>query len=178
MVPEAGVTARVGSTRDLVAAGGFREARGERFLVGADGTARFFLELLADPDHPAFRPKEAWASLLSALPPGWGLRALLWTWPDPAGRRAFREAAAGWPGPAELRAELLAFLESEPPPLRRRVILELAVPPAALAEAAAFREGIAALLEGFGVRAVPLPEAEVTELARRILHPRFDGGEG
>jgi hypothetical protein len=139
MVPEAGVTARVGSTRDLVAAGGFREARGERFLAGADGTARFFLELLADPDHPAFRPKEAWASLLSALPPGWGLRVLLWTWPDPAGRRAFREAAAGWPGPAELRAELL---------------------------------------EGFGVRAVPLPEAEVTELARRILHPRFDGGEG
>jgi hypothetical protein len=49
-------------------------------------------------------------------------------------------AAAGWPGPAEL----LAFLESDPPPLRRWAILGLAVPPAALAEAAAFQAGIAA----------------------------------
>lgn len=167
---------RVGSTRDLVAAGGFREARGIRFLAGADGTARFFLELFADPDHPAFRPREAWASLLSALPPGWGLRILVVAWPDPAGRRAFREAVRGWPGRADLRAELLDFLETDPPPLRRRTLLEVAVPPAALPEALPFLEGAIALLTPYGIRAIPLAEADVAELARQILHPRF--GEG
>lgn len=166
---------RVGSTRDLVAAGGFREARGVRFLAGADGTARFFLELAADPDRPEFRPREAWEALLAALPPGWGIRALRVVWPDPVPRRAFREGLLGWSERDGWLADLIAFLEADPPPLRRRTILEIAVPPAALPEAPGFLDGVAAMLAGYGIQAVRLREDEVRDLARRLLHPRWEG---
>lgn len=161
----------VGATQELVAGGGFREIRGLRFLAGADGTARFFLELEADPDRPEVRPREAWAALLSALPPGWGIRALWIVWPDPIPRQAFLEGLDRWEDRDGLREELRAFLAMEPPPLRRRGILEIAVPPADLAEAPGLLDGFRALLGSYGVMARPMDEGAVMDLARRILCP-------
>lgn len=168
---------RVGSTRDLVAAGGWRAVRGVSFLAGADGTARLFLELEADTDRPEVRPREAWAALLQALPPGWGIRALVVLWPDPAPRTAFLRRLAGWREVGGLREGLRAFLEGEPPPLRRRVVVEVAIPPGDLPAARDVLDGLQAILDRHGVRARPLAQPAITALARFLLSPRREGPE-
>ena len=163
----------VGPSQQFVAARGFRDG----VLVGADGTARLFLELTADTDRPEVRPREAWMAFVQALPVGWTARVLQAVWPDPLPRSAFLDAVERWAlpdtDPARLLAEgLRLFLLEAPLPYMRRTVVELAVPFGRVEDALAFVEGALALLSGYGVQARVLNEEEIAALAHGLLNPR------
>jgi len=88
----------VGKTQDFVLGQGFQELDGYIALVGQDGSQRLLAELSADPDRPEVRPQDAYRELLASLAPGWTVRLLQVTWPDPQPRQAFLAQVETWGG--------------------------------------------------------------------------------
>lgn len=164
---------RIGPSQKFVISRGFNDG----ILIGADGTARLFLELTADVDRTEVRPQAAWNAVLSSMPPGWTMRVLQAIWPDPHPRAQFRAAMEEqWPNPKHdgkqlLYDELLLSLEEIPLPLMRRTIVELAVPLDALEDAFSFVDGTVANLAGYGVQADLLSEDGVRNLVHGIFNP-------
>jgi hypothetical protein len=90
----------VGTTHQFVQVKGFTKVGHHDALLGADGTQRLFAELFADPDRPDVRPREAYQAILTSMQPGWTLRLLQTSWPDPEPRLAFQRQAQDWQKPA------------------------------------------------------------------------------
>jgi hypothetical protein len=171
-----------GRTQDFVVAQGFQEVGGFTALVGRDGSRRLLAEIYADPDRPEARPQEAYRELLASLAPGWTVRLLQVTWPDPGPRQAFLTQVATWGGdeaaesrPKEsleaLRQGLQLYLEAFPLPYRRRTLLEFVLPPGDAA--LGWWGGIASLLARYGLQLVPLGQEEILALARHLLNPEL-----
>jgi hypothetical protein len=173
----------VGKTQDFVLGVGFQEVEGYTALVGRDGGQRLLAELFADPDRPEVHPQEAYRELLASLAPGWTVRLLQVTWPDPAPRQAFLALVKAWKGnaPAEssigeelemLRQGLRLFLEGFPLPYRRRTLLEFVLPPGD--EALGWWGGVAGMLSRYGLVLAPLGQEEILALARHLLNPELE----
>lgn len=167
----------VGKTQDFVLGQGFQEVDGYIALVGQDGSRRLLAELSADPDRPEARPQEAYQELLASLAPGWAVRLLQVTWPDPGPRRAFLAQLEAWEGSGEeelemLRQGLQLYLEGFPLPYRRRTLLEFVLPPGG--EAVGWWVGVAGSLERYGLVLTPLGQEEILALARHLLNPELE----
>lgn len=166
---------QIGQTQSFVLAQGFHPLWEGEALIGNDGRARLFAELTADPDRPEVRPQEAYQALLSSLQPGWRLRMLQICWPDPLPRQAFYAQAEQWQPKHEglelLHQGLLLFTQEAPLPFLRRTILEFVYPGA---EGQAWWEGVAKMMENFGVTLHPLPNEEIITLAQRLFDPALD----
>jgi hypothetical protein len=172
-----------GRTQDFVMAQGFQEVGGFTVLLGQDGGRRLLAEIYADPDRPEARPQEAYRDLLASLAPGWTLRLLQVTWPDPGPRQAFLARMDTW-GAGEavelqpnealktLQQGLRLYLEAFPLPYRRRTLLEFVLPPGD--EALGWWGGIAGSLARYGLRLVPLGREEILALARHLLNPELE----
>lgn len=165
----------IGQTQSFVLAQGFQPLGEGVALIGHDGRARLFAELTADPDRPEVRPQEAYQSLLSSLQPGWQLRMLQICWPDPQPRLTFYQLAEKWSTKHEglelLHQGLLLFTQEAPLPFLRRTLLEFVFPGE---EGQAWWEGIAGMMQNFGITLRPLLPEEVTELAQWGFHPELD----
>jgi len=147
-------------------------------LTSADGQLRLFMELNADPDRPEVRPNQGYAQLLSSMQPGWALRLLRLTWPDPTPRRIFRSQMESWSEPDTDGLNLLfdglaLFVESAPLPYERRTILEFSTPEIGKPEALAWWQSLPHLLSSYGFQAVFLDGAAILELARWMFNPKF-----
>ena len=185
----------VGKTQDFVLAQGFQEMGRYTSLVARDGSWRLLAEFFADPDRPEARPQEAYRELLASLVPGWTLRLLQVTWPDPAPRQAFLTQMETWKvnglaeqggatesgGPTKLskveeletlRQGLRLFLEGFPLPYRRRTLLEFVLPSGD--EALGWWGGVAGTLARYGLLLVPLGQEEILTLARHLLNPELE----
>jgi hypothetical protein len=173
----------LGRTQDFVLAQGFQEVGGFTALLGQDGDRRLLAEVFADPDRPEARPQEAYRELLSSLAPGWTVRLLQVTWPDPEPRQEFLTQVATWEGgeaaelqPKEaletLRQGLRLYLEAFPLPYRRRTLLEFVLPPGD--EALGWWGGVAGSLRRYGLLLVPLGQEEILGLARHLLNPELE----
>ena len=166
---------QIGQTQTFVLAQGFQPLGEHVALIGHDGRARLFAELTADPDRPEVRPQEAYHALLSSLQPGWQLRMLQICWPDPQPRLTFYQQAEKWPPKHEglelLHQGLLLFTQEAPLPFLRRTILEFVYPGE---EGQAWWEGIAGMMQNFGVMLRPLSSEEVLELANHVFNPQLD----
>ena len=88
----------VGKTQDFVLAQGFQEMGEYMALAARDGSRRLLAEVFADPDRPEARPQEAYREMLASLAPGWTMRLLQVTWPDPAPHQAFLTQIETWEG--------------------------------------------------------------------------------
>jgi hypothetical protein len=166
----------VGQTQDFVLGQGFQEVEGYTILVGRDGGRRLLAELSADPDRPEVRPQEAYRELLASLSPGWTVRLLQVTWPDPGSRRAFLAQVEAWEGGGgeeleTLRQGLLLDLEGFPLPYRQRTLLEFVLPPGA--EGLGWWAGVAGSLVRYGLALTPLGQEEILALARHLLNPEL-----
>ncbi|GAB4577500.1 MAG: hypothetical protein Fur0022_02310 [Anaerolineales bacterium] len=165
----------LGQTQSFVLAQGFQPLGEAVALVGCDGRARLFAELTADPDRQEVRPQEAYQALISSLQPGWRLRMLQICWPDPLPRRTFYEQAEKWQRNHEglelLHQGLLLFTQEAPLPFLRRTLLEFVF---AGVEGRAWWEGVAKMMENFGVTLRPLPNEEIVTLAQRLFDPALD----
>jgi hypothetical protein len=171
----------LGQTQDFVLAQGFQDMGGYTALAARDGSLRLLAEFFADPDRPETRPQEAYQELLASLPPGWVVRLLQITWPDPEPRRLFLGQVENWGigGPAEqgealetLRQGLQLFLEGFPLPYHRRTLLEFVLPPGG--EALGWWEGLAGALAPYGLLLAPLGQAEILALAHHLLNPKLE----
>lgn len=173
----------LGRTQDFVLGRGFQEQGGHMALIARDGSRRLLAEIYADPDRPEARPREAYQDLLASLVPGWAMRLLQLTWPDPEPRRAFLAQVEAWghdnsneQGEDEelqaLRNGLWLYLEGFPLPYRRRALLEFILPPGD--EGPGWWEGVMILLEHYGLTLVPLGQEEILSLARHLLNPELE----
>jgi len=171
----------VGQTQDFVLAHGFQEVGGYAALAARDGSLRLLAEFFADPDRPETRPQEAYQELLASLPPGWNVRLLQVTWPDPEPRQAFLTHVETWGGDSPivlgegletLRQGLRLFLEGFPLPYHRRTLLEFVLPPGG--EALGWWEGLAGALAPYGLLLAPLGQAEILALAHHLLNPKLE----
>jgi hypothetical protein len=163
----------IGTTHQFVLVKGFEKIGNHDALIGNDGTRRLFAELFADPDRPDVRPAEAYQAILTSMQPGWTLRLLQTFWPDPEPRLAFQRQAQVWGKPASdgldiLHQGLLLSTEQFPLPFGRRTILEFVFPGE---EGIAWWEGLSGLCQGFGVRIVYQPVAEIQALLKWIFAP-------
>ena len=168
----------IGRTQGFVLARDLCQIDGLWALTSADGQMRFFMELNADPDRPEVRPDQAYAQLLSSMQPGWTLRLLRVTWPDPAPRQAFREQMADWGEPGTDGLSLLfdglaLFVQSAPLPYERCTILEFSTPEIGKPEALAWWQSLPHLLRGYGFQAVFLDGDAILEFARWMFNPKF-----
>ncbi len=169
----------IGQTQTFVLARGFvLEQDGESVLIGYDGSRRYFYELTADPDRPEVRPELAYRQILASMQPGWAMRVLYITWPDPSPRQAYLEQVRRWQRPGHEGMALLydaleLFIERSALPFIRRTILEFSAPPVGTDDAVAWWRSIPSILAGYGVRAVKLEKDDVTTLAGWILSPRL-----
>jgi hypothetical protein len=166
----------VGQTQDFVLGQGFEEVEGYTVLVGRDGSRRLLAELSADPDRPEVRPQEAYRELLASLSPGWTVRLLQVTWPDPGHRRAFLAQVEAWEGGGgegleTLRLGLRLDLEGFPLPYRQRTLLEFVLPPGS--EALGWWGGVGAALERYGIVLTPLGQEQILALACHLLNPEL-----
>ena len=169
---------KIGQTQGFVLARDLRQVGEFYALTGADGQMRLFMELNADPDRPEVRPGQAYAQVLASMQPGWTLRLLRVTWPDPAPRRAFRAQMDAWsePGTDGLRLlfdGLALFVESAPLPYERRTILEFSTPEIGKPESLAWWESLPHLLSSYGFRAIFLDGEATLALARWLFNPKF-----
>lgn len=167
----------VGKTQDFVLGQGFQEVEGYMALVGRDGSRRLLAELSADPDRPEARPQEAYRELLASLAPGWTVRLLQVTWPDPEPRQAFLAQVDAWEGGEgeeleTLRQGLRLYLDGFPLPYRRRALLEFVLPPGS--EGPGWWGGVARSLELYGLVLTPLGQEEILALARHLLNPELE----
>jgi len=167
----------VGQTQDFVLGQGFEEVEGYTALVGRDGGRRLLVELSADPDRPEVRPQEAYRELLASLSPGWTVRLLQVTWPDPEPRQAFLAQVEAWDGDRReeletLRQGLRLNLEGFPLPYRQRTLLEFVLPPGT--EGLGWWGGVAGALGRYGVLLAPLGQEEILALARHLLNPELE----
>ena len=168
----------IGQTQAFVLARGLKQVGAHTALIAQDGSLRFFLELTADPDRPEVRPDLAYAQLLASMQPGWTLRLLRFSWPDPAPRQVFREQMARWSGVNSEGLKLLfeglaLFVEGAALPFERRTVLEFAVPELGLPESLAWWESLPHLLGGYGFRASFLAGAEIQALAHWLFNPKL-----
>ncbi len=168
----------IGQTQGFVLARDLRQAGALFALTGADGQMRFFMELNADPDRLEVRPEQAYAQLLASMQPGWTLRLLRLTWPDPAPRRNFREQMDSWSIPGTEGMKLLfdglaLYVESAALPYERRTILEFSTPEIGKSEALAWWQSLPHLLSSYGLQAVCLDGDQIQELARWLFNPKF-----
>ena len=168
----------IGQTQDFVQARGLKQVGVHTALIAQDGSLRFFQELAADPDRPEVRPDLAYAQLLSSMQPGWTLRLLRFSWPDPAPRQDFREQMQHWSGANSEGLNLLCeglalFVESAPLPFERRTVLEFAVPEVGLPECLAWWESLPHLLGGYGFRTAFLAGDRIQELAHWLFNPKL-----
>lgn len=167
----------VGKTQDFVLGQGFQEVGGFTALLARDGSQRLLAELFADPDRPEARPQEAYRELLASLAPGWTVRLLQVTWPDPQPRQAFLTQVEAWEGDGggglqTLRQGLGLFLDGFPLPYRRRTLLEFVLPPGV--EGPGWWGGVGGMLERYGLILTPLGQEEVQALARHLLNPELE----
>jgi hypothetical protein len=167
----------VGRTQDFVLGQSFQETEGYTTLVARDGSLRLLGELFADPDRPEVHPEEAYRELLASLAPGWTVRLLQVTWPDPEPRQAFLAQAKAWEGGGgeeleTLRQGLNLYLEGFPLPYRRRTLLEFVLPPGA--EGLGWWAGVAGMLKRYGLLFMPLGQEEIQVLAHHILNPELE----
>ncbi len=185
----------VGKTQDFVLGQGFQELEGYTALVARDGSRRLLAEFFADPDRPETRPQEAYRDLLASLVPGWTVRLLQVTWPDPAPRQAFLAQVEAWEGGRTtdlggltersgatslgkgeeletLRQGLKLYLEGFPLPYRRRTLLEFILPPGD--EALGWWGGVAGTLGRYGLLVAPLGREEILVLAHHLLNPELE----
>ena len=168
----------IGQTQAFVLARGLKQVGEHTALVAHDGSLRFFQELTADPDRPEVRPDLAYAQLLASMQPGWTLRLLRFSWPDPAPRQAFRAQMEKWQGVNSDGLNLLfeglaLFVEGAALPFERRTVLEFAVPELGLPESLAWWESLPHLLGGYGFRASFLAGEEIQALANWLFNPRL-----
>ncbi len=167
----------VGKTQDFVLGQGFQEVEGYTALVGREGGRRLLAELSADPDRPEVRPQEAYREMLASLAPGWTVRLLQVTWPDPGPRQAFLAQVDAWKegGGVELetlRQGLRLYLEGFPLPYRRRTLLEFVLPPGG--EGLGWWGGVGGTLARYGLVLTPLGQEEILALARHLLNPELE----
>jgi hypothetical protein len=168
----------IGQTQAFVLARGLKQVGAHTALIAHNGSLRFFQELTADPDRPEVRPDLAYAQLLSSMQPGWTLRLLRFSWPDPAPRQAFRAQMDRWPGVNADGLNLLfeglsLFAESAPLPFERRTVLEFSIPELGLPEALAWWESLPHLLGGHGFQARFLTGEDIQNLANSLFNPRL-----
>ncbi len=167
----------VGKTQDFVLGQGFQDVEGYTVLVRREGGRRLLAELFADPDRPEVRPHEAYQELLASLAPGWTLRLLQVTWPDPQPRQAFltQVDGLGRGGGEELEAlrqGLRLYLEGFPLPFRQRTLLEFVLPTGA--EGLGWWGGVGGTLARYGLVLTPLGQEEILALARHLLNPELE----
>lgn len=168
----------IGSTRTFVLAKGFTQIGDHSALIGEDDTKRLFAEVYADPDRPDVRPKEAYASILSSMQPGWTLRLLQLFWPDPEPRLEFQKQVQRWETPTAegldiLHQGLSLAVQEYPLPFVRRTVLEFVLPGD---EGIAWWEGLGDLCAGFGLRIRYLDRNAIEGLTRWILNPNLEYG--
>ncbi|MBN1668759.1 MAG: hypothetical protein JW862_16815 [Anaerolineales bacterium] len=168
----------IGQTQAFVLARGLKLVGDHTALIAHDGSLRFFLELTADPDRPEVRPDLAYAQLLASMQPGWTLRLLRFSWPDPTPRQAFREQMDRWTGVTSdglilLFEGLALFVESAALPFERRTVLEFAVPASGLPESLAWWESLPHPLGGYGFRSAFLDGDRIQELASWLFNPKL-----
>jgi hypothetical protein len=152
-------------TVELVVPRRLREGEGGAILE-LPGRRRLPAELqLAE--GAAERAREGVRILLAGLHPGWALRAVAMTWPDVSARERFLaglpEGQGAW---RDLREALALFLRAAPPPLVRRVLVELDVPAGQEGEGESWLAGMAAALAPYGLRLRRLSAAEAEEWLR------------
>jgi hypothetical protein len=167
----------VGASQDFVLGQGFENLGEYVVLLSRDGSRRLLAELSADPDRPEVRPQEAYRELLASLAPGWTVRLLQVTWPDPEPRQAFLAQVEAWEGGGgeglqTLRQGLQLFLEGFPLPYRRRTLLEFVLPPGA--EGLGWWGGVGGMLERYGLSLNPLGQEEIQALAHHLLNPELE----
>lgn len=167
----------IGASQDFVLGQGFENLGEYVLLLSRDGSRRLLAELSADPDRPEARPQEAYRELLASLAPGWTVRLLQVTWPDPGPRQAFLAQVEAWEGGGgeglqTLRQGLRLFLEGFPLPYRRRTLLEFVLPPGA--EGLSWWGGVGGMLERYGLSLTPLGQEEIQALARHLLNPELE----
>jgi hypothetical protein len=169
---------QVGQSQGFVLAKGFRPVGDQVVLMGHDGSQRLFAELTADPDHLSVRPQEAYKALLASMQPGWKLRLLQISWPDPQPRQIFRGQVDEWKKPTEdgeglklLHEGLSLFLDEAPLPYMRRTILEFV---ALTDESFTWWEGLPGLLTPYGLQVGYLQQKEVETLAQLIFNPHLE----
>jgi hypothetical protein len=168
----------IGQTQAFVLGRGLKDVGEHTALIAHDGSLRFFQELTADPDRPEVRPDLAYAQLLSSMQPGWTLRLLRFSWPDPAPRQAFRSQMERWQGVNSDGLNLLfeglaLFVESAPLPFERRTVLEFSIPELGLPEALAWLESLPHLLGGYGFQARFLTGDDIQTLANWLFNPKL-----
>lgn len=173
----------IGASQDFVLGQGFQELGGNTALQARDGSRRLLAELTADPDRPEARPQDAYRELLASLAPGWAVRLLQLTWPDPQPRQAFLAQVEAW-GMGEaaqlqpreeldlLRQGLRLYLAGFPLPYRRRTLLEFILPPGE--EGLGWWGGAVMLLKRYGLELTPLGQEEILALARHLLNPELE----
>lgn len=169
----------LGQTQSFVLARGLKQVGELSALIGHVGNLRFFQELTADPDRPEVRPDLAYREILSSMQPGWTLRLLRFSWPDPEPRRVFQAQMARWERPTDeglsiLYEGLAMFVEGASLPFVRRTVLEFAVPNVGLSEALAWWESVPHILIGYGVHAALLDGPSILELVAWLLNPRLE----
>jgi len=167
----------IGASQDFVLGQGFQEIGGYTALMGRDGSRRLLAEITADPDRPEVRPQEAYRELLASLAPGWTIRLLQVTWPDPEPRKAFLAQVEAWKRAETeelevLRQGLRLFLEGFPLPYRRHTLLEFVLPPGD--DGLGWWSGAAEMLARYGLVLTPLGQAEILALARHLLNPELE----
>ena len=170
----------IGQSQSFVIGRGCRQVRGHTALIGHDNSLRFFLELSANPDNRAARPELAYREILSSMQPGWVLRLLRFSWPDPAPRQQFLDQVGNWGVPGHdglrlLQEGLVLHAETARLPFIRRTVLELAIFESVLGEALAWWESAPHLLGGYGVAARFLHENDITTLTAWLLNPKLEG---
>lgn len=168
---------RVAATQQFVRSQGLGAVGGCPTLLAADGSARLFAEITADPDRPEVRPQEAYLELLASCQPGWSLRLLQLLWPDPEPRAVFAGAVFAWgngsllnEGSALLQKGMALHLEETPLPFSRKVILEFSY---AGEESLAWWQGLPGMLAAHFVHLRLLSVEEILELVRGVFHPEL-----
>lgn len=165
----------LGQTQSFVLAQGFQPLGEGTALTGSDGRARLFAELTADPDRSDVHPQEAYQALLSSLQPGWQLRMLQIYWPDPLPRQTFLAHVEQWPFQQEglelLHQGIVLCAQEQALPFLRRTILEFVYPGE---EGQAWWEGVAGVMQSFGVTFRPLSSGDILALAEQIFNPTLD----
>lgn len=165
----------IGDSRALVQALGWRQVGPFQALVPRDGGLRVFFTVVADPDDPRTRPREAWQALLQALPIGARVRFLLAWWPDEQGRAALVRHMQTWPAAqsehplrAALHRGLVETLLHAPLPFRRALLLEFHLADERHGD---WLLGVPGLLAEYGIQARPASRDEVEAWARFVFNP-------
>jgi len=164
----------VGSSKVFVQALGYREIPPFTALVDVEGAMRVFFRIEADPDSPRTRPRDAWRTLLAALPVGAEMRFLLSWWPEEKQRLAFVQNMDKWalPDTFPKRKQMFEALRdmayNSPLPFARSLVLEFRLLNAQLVQ---WLTGIPELLAGYGLVCTPMDKEEIEKLASRVFNP-------